>query len=338
MTYAGIFIICLLLKPSSLVAENRLLVTRATNEFILTGYTRNIQSQIVSSEIAGKVLTVNYDIGDPIEKKPFITMDPTFIDFQITRTSESLEQLAVTIKKASSKVSYFENESLRIEKLHKEDLATEAIKDKIFQDLEQAQLELDSALKESAVVRTQLSELKERRMRHQIYAPPGWIVTDRTVEENENVQAGTQLARVSDYRNLVVPLYVSSNELTAVTSLPVTFDADLEGEPVKASINWINPEFDEKTRKLNIEIIIKNYAGIKRGGLKLTLPVKAKAEGLYIPKAAVSMRYENPTVTLKHRREVIQLLVLEDAGPYLLVSEDDLLIPGTELEPAGETK
>ena len=303
---------------------------------MLTGYTRNVQSQIVSSEIAGKVVTVNYDIGDSIGKKPFITIDPTFIDFQIKRTSELLEQLVVTIKKATSKVSYFESESMRIKRLHKEDLATESTKDKIFQDLEQAQLELDSALKESAVVKTQLSELRERKMRHKIYAPSGWIVTDRTVEENENVQTGTQLARVSDYRSLVVPLYVSSDELTAVTSLPLEFNAELEGAPVKASINWINPEFDEKTRKLKIEIIIKNYTGTKRGGLKLTLPVKAKAAGLYIPRAAVSMRYENPTVTLRNRGEVIQLLVLGDAGPYLLVSEDDRLVPGTELEPAGE--
>jgi len=333
MKHIGVIIIYILLSHCYVIAEDNLIVKNATKEVTLSGYTRTIKSQSVSAEISGKVLAVHYDIGDRIGEKPFIEIDPTFVDFQIKRTSESLERIEITIKKAHSRVSYFEKESQRISKLHKEDMATESKRDSVLQDLDQARLEIESALKEQSVLKTQLSELKERRSRHRIWAPKGWIVTDRNVEENENVQPGSPLARVSDYRKLVVPLYVSNEELSAITSLPHEFDAKLEGAPVKVSVNWINPEFDEKTRKLNIELIISNYEGTKRGGLKLSLPVHVKTEGFYVPKSAVSMRYENPTITLKHTGEVIQLLVLGDAGDYLLVAEDERLTPGIELIP-----
>ena len=201
-------------------------------------------------------------------------------------------------------------------------------------DLDQALLELQSAEEEQSILKLKLAELIERRNRHNIFLPQGWIVTERNVEVNENVQPGAPLGRVSDYRELVVPLYVSSGELSSIQSLPRTFNAGLEGETVTVSINWINPEFNEKTRKLHIELILINYSGSKRGGLKLTLPLNVNTDGLYIPKAAVSTRYENPVITLKHTEQVIQLLILGDGGNYLLAAEDKRLSPGMELKPA----
>jgi hypothetical protein len=334
MKYLPAFIICLLLVPCLSAAENGLFVREATKQIVLTGYTRSIKSQVVSSEISGKVLKVNLDIGDAAGSKPFIEIDPTFIDFQIQSTSHSLTSLEITIKKARSRVSYLEKESSRIEGLLIEDLATKSRSDAVSQDLEQAILELQSAEEEQSVLKLKLAELIERRNRHNISVPQGWIVTKRDVEVNENVQPGAPLGRVADYRELVVPLYVSSDELLSIQSLPRTFNAKLEGATVMASINWINPEFNEKTRKLHIELILINYSGPKRGGLKLTLPLNVYTDGLYIPKAAVSTRYENPVVTLKHTEQVIQLLILEDAGSYLLAAEDERLSPGMELKPA----
>ncbi len=334
MKHISLSLICLLLWAVSLFAGDSLVVKHATKEVVLTGYTRSRTSQIVSSEISGRVVSVNYETGDTIENEPFIEIDPAFILFQIQSTLHSLEKLEITIRKASSRVAFLQKESSRIEKLFEEDMATESRRDAIVQDLEQANLELQAAIKEQSVLTTSLDELRERRSRHHIYAPQGWIVTDRNVEVNEIVQPGTPLATVSDFRTLVVPLSVTSEELSSIMSLPDNFDATLEGNPVKASIHWINPQFDEKTRKLNIAFIIRNYGSTMRGGLKLALPVNVQTEGIHVPKSAVSMRYENPGVTLKDNGQIVQLLILGDAGQYVIAAEDDRLVPGTELAPA----
>ncbi len=336
--YLKLLFLGVLITTSAVASDDTLMVKAATKEIIITGFTRTIQTQIISSEVPGKVLSVHYDRGDTISKKSFIKIDPTFINFQIQNTTESMERLNIAIRKARSRVSYFEKESERIRELHRQDLATESQKDSIVQNFDQAGLELESSLRERAALKNRLGELIERRKRHRIYAPEGWIVTDRSVEENEIVQPGLPLAKVSDYREMAVPLSVSSEELMAIQALPNIFPVQLESDSPGASINWINPEFNEKSRKLNIELIIKDYEGPRRGGLKVSFPVKVKTEGIHIPEAAVSRRYENSIVTLKGSGEVVQLLILGNEGGYFLAAEDDRLTPGTELIPAGNTQ
>ena len=110
MKYFPAIIIYLLLIPCMAASEHGLFIKKATKQVVLTGYTRSIKSQVVSSEISGKVLKVNLDIGDAAGSKPFIEIDPTFIDFQIQSTTHSLTSLEITIKKARSRVSYLEKE------------------------------------------------------------------------------------------------------------------------------------------------------------------------------------------------------------------------------------
>ena len=123
MRYFTFIVLCILINPFNVSAGSSLIVRKAEKEITLTGYTRNIKSQSVSSETSGKVLRVNYDIGQTAGSVPFIEIDYTFIDFQIKSTGKSLEKLGIIIKKAESKVNYLEKESLRIENLFKDDMA-----------------------------------------------------------------------------------------------------------------------------------------------------------------------------------------------------------------------
>ncbi len=333
--YISLIPISLLLIFTSVYGEDKLIVTEARKEIVLTGYTRHINSQRVSSEVAGKVMSVHYDIGQTIGTKPFIEIDTAFIDYELERTSRSIKKNEIAIKKARSQASYLEKEHKRISTLFEDKLATEADLDRARQRFDQADLELQSALSEQALLSTTLDDLRERRRRHKISAPRGWIVTKRDIEEGEVVQPGTPLAEVSDYRKLVVPLSVSHEELSTISALPSPFHATLQGIQVRASLNWVNPQFDELTRKITIEILITEYPDENRGGLKFLLPLNVSSAGIYVPKKAVSLRYENPAVIIRQTEEVVNLLVLGDEGDHLIAGEDDRLKPGTELLPQG---
>ncbi len=324
----------LFLHLSSGICGQPLKIVPAKEKVVLTGYTRSDKSMTLSSEVSGKIMTVNYDVGQTIKDKPFFEIDTTFIDFKIAGVRQSVKKIEAAIRKNKSRVEYLKKEFIRIDRLHKGDRATEVRRDAAKEELDQAKLERSVLASEKAILMTNLNELKERRKRYFIHGPKGWIVTKRFREKGEIININTPLARLGDYRTLVVPLAVSSKELTAIQNLSENFEAKLEQEKIFAKIKWVNPGFDEKTRKLNIELFILKYEGPKRGGLKFSLPLLIDAKGLWIPKAAVINRYENPRVTIKATGEKVNIIVLGETDGYLIVSSNDKLETGMELEPA----
>ena len=307
-------------------------VQPARRDITITGYTRSQATATLASEVAGKIIKINYDVGKVIADLPFLSIDPTFIDLQISSTQHTLEQLKITRKKRRSRVNYLKKEFNRIDKLYRRGSSPESRRDSLREDLDQARYDSGSVETELAIAQTRLQELQERKNRHTIFAPIGWLVVAKLVEEGELVTINTPIARVADYEHLVVPLSVSAQELNAIQQLKPDFDVLLNDQPAKAAINWINPEFDEKTRKLSIELILQNYHGPKRGGLTFQLALQTAVEGLWVPKQAVLNRYENPRVFLKKSGNEVKVLVLGQTKDHLIIANDPQLTPGTQLQ------
>ncbi len=322
-------LICLI--PGTGFADEALTVEPARKTVQLTGYTRSDTTLTLSSEVAGKVKAVHYDVGDTIGEKPFAQIDVTFIDFEIENTRQSIRKLQSAQKKNASRIAYLQKEYNRLNRLFQKEVGTESRLDEALEQLNQARLEADTLAAEEAALKANLAELRERRSRHDISASAGWIVVNRRVEPGEIVTVNTPVADIADFRILVVPLSVTGQELAAIRTLPEVFDARLDGEPVRARIEWVNPEFDEKTRKLSTELALVDYEGERRGGLRFTLPLRIEAEGLWVPKSAVVSRYENPRVTLKKSGATLNVMVLGESGEYLIVADHPQLSVGTEL-------
>ena len=317
--------------PCFSFGENKLVVQSARKEITLTGYTRSNASAAISSEVSGKVLKVNYDVGDVVMEKPFLEIDPTFINFQIESTRQSLKKIKAAHKKNESRIAYLEKEFKRIDRLHKGDRATEVKRDAAQEAVEQARLERNTLRAEKEVLKIALKELQERKKRHMVYAPKGWIIIEKTVEPGEIISPGIPLAKAGNFQNLVIPLSVSGKELDAIQALPKEFDAKLEGKQVKARLNWVNPEFDEKTRKLSIELLLVNYNDKKRGGLSFSMPLEIKTEGYWVPKSAVVNRYENPRVIVKKTQETVNIIILGESDDHFIIAENKSLPIGSEL-------
>jgi RND family efflux transporter MFP subunit len=335
---AKIIVVAGLLTPHPLPAQEKLIVQTAKRDIALTGYTRSQTAVTLSSEVAGRILKINYDVGQVIGELPFLDIDPTFIDLEIDSTRQTLKQLKITLNKRRSRVEYLDKEFQRIEKLFRRGSSPESRRDTFQEDLDQARYDQQATGVEMAVVRTRLQELQERKSRHTIFAPAGWIVVAKLVEEGELVTVNTPVARVADYGSLVVPLSVSAQELDAIQQLSPEFEVLLDGRPARAAVNWINPEFDEKTRKLGIELILRSNTGPKRGGLVCRLALKTAAEGLWVPKQTVVSRYDNPRVFLKANGAEVKVLVLGQTRDHLIIAEDPRLPPGTLLRTAAPSQ
>lgn len=329
----------LMLLPFSGLAQDRLIIEPAKAGMLLSGYTRGIKDATISCEVSGRILNIHYDVGDTIIDTPFFEIDSTFIDFQIAGLRQSLGKLKISSQQSSSRVAYLEKEFGRIDVLFRNDSTPEVKRDAAAEELTQARLARDAIDKEYAVLEISLKELQERKKRHTIFAPKGWTVVAKTAEVGEVISPQTPVARVADYRDMVVPLFVSGEELAAIRDLGQVFDAFLEDTRVKARLHWVNPEFDERTRKLGIEVLIDKYQCGHRGGLRLSLPILLKSQGLGIPRKAMIKQYENPRVVLKNSGEVINVIIVGETKDHFVIADDDHLDIGMELEPAsGDTK
>ena len=312
-------------------AQETLVVERAQREVNLTGYTRAKTTVSISSEVSGKITARNYDIGQLVGFDPFFLIDTTFIDFQIEATRQTIKQLNITMQMKRSRLKYLKKEFDRIRELFQRNSTAGSKRDSAEEDFTQAKFETDSTAVQIAQAKTTLAELEERRRRHRISAPQGWSVTRVQVEVGEIVQINTPLASVGDYRNLVVPLALSADEYGTLKRLEEPFAAILEEVPVKAMIRHIDPQFDEKTRKINLELEVHGYTGNHRGGLRLMLPLNVHTGRLQVPKAAVVNRYENPRVKIKSTGEDISVIVLGESNNHLIIGDNPQLLPGVEL-------
>jgi RND family efflux transporter MFP subunit len=315
----------------SVAAQETIRVEPARKQIELTGFTRSAAVMTLTSEVSGRVASVHYDVGDAIGESPFVEIDPTFIDFQIQATREALKKVEAAKEKNVSSVAFHKKEYARYQRLLRADGATEVQRDQAEENLNQARLDAARLTAEAAELEVKLAEQLERKARHQLFAPDGWILIERRVEPGELVDAGTPVGRAADYRTLTVPLAVSGPELDAIREMPEVFEARLEGEPLETRLDWVNPEFDERTRKLAVELAVVNYDGPRRGGLRFFLPLQIPADGVWIPKSAVVNRYENPRVTLKAGGEAVNIMVLGESDGHLIVAKDPRLGVGTEL-------
>ena len=335
-------------------------VEKATKEVMLRGYTRSIKRAVISAEVGGRVVQVNYEVGDSLSEIPFARLDSAFVDFDIQSTRLAISQLGIQIKQMDSRIAYLEKDDQRKESLFVKGRTTEVIRDAASQALDQARLDRKRLMTQQRALEVTLKRKQEEKSRHIISGPQGWVVTERRVERGEVIQAGSPLAVIQDFRNMVIPLSVSPDELQAIRSKAESagrqnkkrllkksdlekgvlkageppadrFTMFLEGRRVMASIYTINPEFDEESRKINIQLRIHGYGETHRGGLQCLLPLTVSSQGLKIPIDAVQNRYENPKVFIKGSGASVSVTILDTVENGVIVAEDQRLFPGTLL-------
>lgn len=326
----------ILMAMSGMVFADEMRVEKAVKEVVLRGYTRSIKTATISSEVSGRIIKVSYEIGDTISREPLAAIDPTFIDLDIQSTRIALSGVDTQLQKIQSRISYLAKEFQRKEQLFSKGRATEVIRDAALQELDQARLEEESIQQEKQTLNVRYQQLQEKKERHAVTAPADWIVTQKMVEAGEIVQPGMPMAVIQDFRQLVIPLSLSNEELQGIHRKGKRFEAMLEDKPVQASIYYVNPEFNEQTRKIQIKLLIQDYPEPHRGGLRFVLPVLVESDGLRIPAAAVISRYDNPKVLIKGGKTAIPVTILDTVEQFVTISHDPRLSIGMILtDPKG---
>jgi RND family efflux transporter MFP subunit len=267
-------------------AEEKNLVTAkaAVKSETLSGFTRAHTRLVLSAESAGRVVKVNGDVGDHIkENEPFACLDDTYLNLEIRNNSAERKTLKVDIK-------YFNKEVNRFNKLLKKNSSTKSQFDTAQRNLDKSKAQFDSLTIAGEI-------LKEKKERLCVSPPVGWKIIKRYVEPGTWVNTGMPIVEVGNYSSLVAPFALSMTEYQALkknlkTGIKVKLP-ELNAE-LPAKLVRVSPAFDEQSRKIHLELVLKKGLTVNRGGLRvnLELDIPMHTGAVLIPEIALQQRYE----------------------------------------------
>jgi len=290
----------------------------------LAGFTRPRRTVFINSEVSGRCLAVSGEISDVVKtSEPLIRIDPTFIllDIQANRIAQ---------KKLARKITLNKQQLERYQNLRSGQSVPQAQLDEISLQHDIAFIELEGLVNEG-------KRLEEIHRRHLIAAPPGYRIMDRLIEPGEQITQGARLAELGDFRELLVPLLLTRQELEilrAQSSIPVVLpDLNLS---LEARFLRIVPGFDPQSRKTKADLIIPQqqiqspdqFHGGERVLISINVPDQL---GSYtVPASALKERHDRFWLTAVDGTR-IEVVFLGSAD-----KNDSIQISGKDLQP-GET-
>jgi len=285
----------------------------AYDEVSLTGYTRAVATMPITAEVAGRCLSVAADVGEVMGDGVFARLDDTFTTLDLERNEKVRARLA-------NQIAYLEKELRRFEDLFQRETVSESVRDETAQRRDQAAFQLKELEVEAEV-------LRERRDRFVLRTGRGWRVISRDLEPGQWVAAGTTVGVAGDYRTLHVPFAVDERTYQHLReqseSVPVTLpDHDVT---LTAHLARVSPAFDETTRKIGIELALRDGLPERRGGIRVTLALRLAGEAgvVLLPRSALEQRYDAYWITREDGTR-LRVRMLGTAGDRVRISGEGL--------------
>lgn len=263
----------------------------------------------LSSEVAGKVTSVDVRLGDPVKKgDPLAVVDPVTY---ATRVREL--RASVSLSEASLEESRLNLENMRAELQRKQPLlAQKLVTEREIEDLASrvraAEQRLEVARATVDQNKARLSSARDSLSDTRVKAPFDGIVAERYVDVGAHVSPGQPMFRVVDDQEIYLRLRIPETESGLVRpEMPVEIRVDaLGGQSVKGVVGRVAPAVDPATRTLRADVVRPD--GESWDAVKPGMYARAKLELGNRPGALV---LDNQAILKGH-----------DAARYVWVVED----------------
>lgn len=257
--------------------------------------------QLVSSEIAGKLLTCNFEEGMTLTKGAEIaTVDTVPLVLQIAQLESQMTTIQAHKQSVRTQIAVIEQQKKNLDKdkariinMFKDGAATQKQVDDVTGNLEVFEKQIgntrtqDQVLAgEAEVVVTQLAQLRDKINRCHILSPINGLVLESYKKAGELVGQGQSLCRVADVSTLNLRVYISGDQLSHIKigqKVKVLIDdTATKNKALEGTVSWISSEaeFTPKIIQTKVERVKLVYAvKIKvpnDGALKIGMPGEMK--------------------------------------------------------------
>lgn len=251
----------------------------------------------ISMNAAGKLQTLNIDLGSTVTKGQFLGS-----------VDNSVKQ--INLASAELLAAKYETDFNRIKDLYEGKAATEV-------EFNNAKYNLENSKTQVALIKQQIAD-------GSVIAPITGVVTEKNVEAGEFVNIGSPIATLVDISKLQSFVQVSEKNVYSLKKgMPVVITTDIfPGKKFKGTVKFISPNGDE-SHNYQVGITVDNYNTSLKGGtfIRVEFDIQGESKALQIPKVALVEGLKNPYVyVVNGNKTVTKKLVLgRDLGENIEV-------------------
>lgn len=222
------------------------------------------ESVVIRSEIAGRVTTIHFTEGQPVEKdKPLITLDSEEYKAQLDASNADVKLSELNFERQKDLLS--KNVSSR-------------------QNFDEAQAKLSEARANQNLYQTHLEKTKIR-------SPFRGVLGLRNISEGAYIRAGDDLVTLVDTSYMKLDFRVPEkfiSQLKIGQNVDISVDAYFDKE-FAGKIIALDPDIDEKTRTMLLRAKVSNEKGLLYPGMfaRVNLVLEERHGALTIPEQAI---------------------------------------------------
>ncbi len=266
-----------------------------------TGAVQPLLQVNVSAQANGRVTRVPVDFNSLVKKGDVLAeIDPTVFDAQVSQTQASLLAQRAQGESARANVVATKANFERIERLRKENLASQGELDAARGQYDVAQAQLAAASAQAGAIQAQLSQANTNKSFTKIYSPVDGVVISRTIDPGSTVVASFQapilFVIAQDLRRMRVLADVDEadvGKLREAMAVEAVVDA-FPGETFRGVVQQVrlSPNNVQGVVTYSAVVEVQNPEEKLRPGMTATITVKTReSKGvLRVPNAALRFK------------------------------------------------
>jgi HlyD family secretion protein len=303
----------------------------------------------VRSQVEGRLIALNLDIGDPVQRGKIISqLDDTLLvtalkqaeaelattESEVARAKTQVSNARAQVETARLELVQAEADSRRLTQLYKEGAIAQQNAQQAQTKAKTAAQALRAAMEQvstenQAVAAAQgrvfaqkaaVSAAKERRSYARLISPIDGVVIEKVTEPGNLLQPGNEVLKVGDFSRVKVVAQVSELELGKIQvgqSVEVKLDA-FPDQKIVGRVSRISPTADTTARLIPVEIVMANNGGKIGSGLLARVSFNTQTkQRVVVPEIAISS--QDKPANLENTNSMV--FVLEKAGKKTTVKQ-----------------